>query len=253
MSGGPGHPHWTNQLPRMNDILAPISSARPASPSSLLPTPYNTTPPYARGHGLAQYRSSRVTEQGPSPVRQHDNNNSWTSPPGPGATLGYHVDYTGRSDHTLNVFRPSQRSQEHLGVVANTSPEYRPLPAQHTSIHNHPPMQIYTSSISSAHSTYPRAETLANPNSVGGSTSQAPSSNRGSSASPIADGDHIKNNATGSQASPWGVTKAGKARKRLEQACINCRKKKTKCEPRSSSSKCSPCEKSGIECNFDTA
>jgi hypothetical protein len=53
--------------------------------------------------------------------------------------------------------------------------------------------------------------------------------------------------------SPWGYTKAGKARKRLEQACVSCRKKKTKCEPMSSSSKCSPCEKNGSECYFDNA
>ena len=52
--------------------------------------------------------------------------------------------------------------------------------------------------------------------------------------------------------SPFGVTKAGKARKRLEQACVSCRKKKTKCEPTSSSSKCLPCDKTGSECHFDS-
>jgi hypothetical protein len=39
------------------------------------------------------------------------------------------------------------------------------------------------------------------------------------------------NTATGVPSdSPWGLTKAGRARKRLEQACVSCRKKKTKCE-----------------------
>ncbi|KAI4850977.1 hypothetical protein E4T45_05269 [Aureobasidium sp. EXF-8846] len=33
----------------------------------------------------------------------------------------------------------------------------------------------------------------------------------------------------------WGITKAGKARKRLAQACLTCRAKKVKCEPRGES------------------
>jgi hypothetical protein len=53
--------------------------------------------------------------------------------------------------------------------------------------------------------------------------------------------------------SPWGFTKAGKARKRLEQACVSCRRKKTKCEPVISSSKCSLCEKNSSLCHFDNA
>jgi hypothetical protein len=52
--------------------------------------------------------------------------------------------------------------------------------------------------------------------------------------------------------SPWGFTKAGKARKRLEQACVSCREKKTKCEPMSSNSKCLSCEKNGSECYTDS-
>lgn len=49
----------------------------------------------------------------------------------------------------------------------------------------------------------------------------------------------------------WGLTKAGKARKRLAQACIPCREKKVKCQP--NSPKCDQCQKSGRECRFESA
>jgi Fungal Zn(2)-Cys(6) binuclear cluster domain len=49
----------------------------------------------------------------------------------------------------------------------------------------------------------------------------------------------------------WGLTKAGKARKRLAQACIPCREKKVKCQP--NLPKCDQCQKSGRECRFENA
>lgn len=47
----------------------------------------------------------------------------------------------------------------------------------------------------------------------------------------------------------WGLSKAGKPRKRLPEACVNCRYKKIKCHP--GSPKCLPCRKSGKECRFE--
>lgn len=44
----------------------------------------------------------------------------------------------------------------------------------------------------------------------------------------------------------FGVTKAGKPRKRLAQACITCREKKIKCQP--GDPKCVQCEKIGRPC-----
>jgi len=49
----------------------------------------------------------------------------------------------------------------------------------------------------------------------------------------------------------WGVTKAGKPRKRLAIACTTCREKKIKCDP--AEPKCVQCEKFGRECRFMTA
>ena len=47
----------------------------------------------------------------------------------------------------------------------------------------------------------------------------------------------------------WGITKAGKPRKRLAQACTTCREKKIKCDP--GSPKCLQCQKLGRECKFE--
>lgn len=49
----------------------------------------------------------------------------------------------------------------------------------------------------------------------------------------------------------WGVTKAGKPRKRLAIACTTCREKKIKCDP--GDPKCAQCEKYLRVCRFTTA
>lgn len=49
----------------------------------------------------------------------------------------------------------------------------------------------------------------------------------------------------------WGVTKAGKPRKRLAVPCTTCREKKIKCDP--AEPKCVQCEKFGRKCKFTTA
>ncbi len=49
----------------------------------------------------------------------------------------------------------------------------------------------------------------------------------------------------------WGITKAGKPRKRLAIACTTCREKKIKCDQ--GDLKCVQCEKFGRECRYTTA
>lgn len=49
----------------------------------------------------------------------------------------------------------------------------------------------------------------------------------------------------------WGLTKAGKPRKRLAQACVTCRDRKIKCLP--ASPKCEQCRRSGKTCRFENA
>ena len=67
-----------------------------------------------------------------------------------------------------------------------------------------------------------------------------------------ADGSHVPKSIDGIPVNAnWGVTKAGKPRKRLAQACLTCREKKIKCQP--NLPKCDQCQKSGRECRFESA
>lgn len=66
------------------------------------------------------------------------------------------------------------------------------------------------------------------------------------------DGTHCKKIIDGEVVNAqWGVTKAGKPRKRLAIACTTCREKKIKCDP--ADPKCVQCDKSGRECHFQNA
>lgn len=53
-------------------------------------------------------------------------------------------------------------------------------------------------------------------------------------------------------AADWGTTKAGKPRKRLSQACNQCRDKKIKCDGRQDP-KCGQCSKFGRDCKFEAS
>ena len=66
------------------------------------------------------------------------------------------------------------------------------------------------------------------------------------------DGSHCKTVIDGEAVNAhWGVTKAGKPRKRLAIACVTCREKKIKCDP--DYPRCVQCEKFGRVCRFKNA
>ncbi|KAK4228791.1 hypothetical protein QBC38DRAFT_141205 [Podospora fimiseda] len=65
----------------------------------------------------------------------------------------------------------------------------------------------------------------------------------GSHCKTVIDGEHVN--------AHWGVTKAGKPRKRLAIACVTCREKKIKCDP--DYPRCVQCEKFGRVCKFKNA
>lgn len=66
------------------------------------------------------------------------------------------------------------------------------------------------------------------------------------------DGSHCKTVIDGEAVNAqWGVTKAGKPRKRLAIACMTCREKKIKCDP--DYPRCLQCEKFGRVCKFKNA
>lgn len=57
--------------------------------------------------------------------------------------------------------------------------------------------------------------------------------------------------ASTSSRQEWGMTKAGKPRKRLALACLNCRQKKIRCHPNPRTMRCNHCERTGSYCRFE--
>jgi hypothetical protein len=225
MSHGFGHPpEWDHRLPVTNAMLAPLLPPPNKDPS---------IPHYVGSQSLAQYKSPRPSERLPQGHRQSGLNarNLVAHPSGRQAHDRDRITHSGVVDHRITIPRHSYshdaREAQEVALAHSPCPLFGPGG-------NYP--LDGDSRLQSTHSPHDDKVQGKAP-----STTPVEQSNR-------------PNTATGVPSdSPWGLTKAGKARKRLEQACVSCRKKKTKCEPMSSGSKCLPCEKSGSECYFDNA
>jgi hypothetical protein len=237
MPRGFGHPpQWDHQLPRVNDLLAPIPPPTRAGTTPTLLPPPNKDPRvshYVGSQSLARYRSPSASERIPQDRWQDglQTRSPITDP------LGRVINDHDRLSHGLASENPILYPPHFSSII----PIQRQTPGP-----KNPP--------------YPSFGPVANHALNGNSELRATHSTRkqvtASSASSITPAEQSSwpNPAAATVVeSPWGLTKAGKARKRLEQACVNCRKKKTKCEPMNSSSKCLPCEKNGSDCYFDCA
>jgi hypothetical protein len=224
---GFGHPpQWDHRLPRVNDLLAPITpSTRAGTAPTLLPPP-NKDPRashYVGSQSLAQYRSPWASECIPQGCRQDG-----LQARSPVA----HPLSRGVNDHDRLSDVPVSERQV-LYPLQDPAPKCSPYssfgPVAHYAVDGD----------SGARATH--------------SIREQGTAGRASPSTPTEQLSRPKPAAGAAVESPWGLTKAGKARKRLEQACVNCRKKKTKCEPMSSSPKCLPCERNGSDCYFDSA
>lgn len=237
MSQGFGHPPLRDQrLPRMNDILAPtlpITRPRPVSP--LLPPPNKAPRPshYVGTQSLTQYRSQSAGER---------------------VTHGQQQDvlYPRSIVESPLSCHVHDRGQSNFGTSLEHRISYPLYSYSHSPTHRQESRPM--------HATYPPVAPVASFAINGETGLRLTHSSHDqkvpgdvASSTPMEQLSPLKQATAISTDSPWGLTKAGKARKRLEQACVSCRKKKTKCEPVSSSSKCLPCEKNGIECHFDCA
>jgi hypothetical protein len=236
MAQGFGHPpKWDHQLPRMNDLLASVPpSARVGTAPALLPPP-NKDPGihhYVGGQSLAQYRSPWAGERLPQGRRQEgpQARSPITHPATHQAHDRGHITHEGASEHRISY---PLHSSSHLPIQKR-----EPGPTYPT----YPPFRPVANFNINGDSRHRPTRSLQDPKTTG-----TPSS------LPVEQSSRPKPATETIMEPPWGFTKAGKVRKRLEQACVSCRKKKTKCEPMISSSKCLPCEKNGSECYFDSA
>lgn len=227
---GRGQHHWTDpgrneQLPSVSQLLTPVSR-------SSAPPPYHHTQPFATptpsytSHHDSSLASSILT----APVHEHKN-----LPP------ISHIPVRNLEDE----MRPHSRAQSSTSV---------------------PPLQRDLSSSSTTQykgsSDIRSSETTTRTVSPAGNGPQSPPVRshvvderyidgeglcyvyaNGSCCPKIIDGTPVNAN--------WGITKAGKPRKRLAQACLTCREKKIKCHP--NLPKCDQCQKAGRVCRFENA
>jgi hypothetical protein len=219
-----------------NAMPAPLQpTARPNAVSPLLPPPNNDpgVPHYVGSQSLAQYKSPWLSER---------------------LAQGHRQD--GLKARNLIAHPSSRQAYDRDRITHGGVVDHRITSPPHS--YSHDPRK--TQEVALTHLPYPPFGPGGGYALSGDSRLQPTHSphddkvhGKASSTTPIKQSNRPKTATNIPSDSPWGFTKAGKARKRLEQACMSCRKKKTKCEPTSSSSKCSPCEKSGSECYFDNA
>ncbi|KAJ6110450.1 hypothetical protein N7486_002685 [Penicillium sp. IBT 16267x] len=230
-------PQRTEQLPSVRHLLTP--AAGPNSPPAYHQPFANSTPgadhreysyPF---HGHEPAHSSQIT-----PVSTQDRGRSESFP------------------------QPQTGTLPSLSQVAMHNPRDM---AHHAATRSDPS----AASFQHSQSPYHGAPFHENPPSVGDiSSPESTSRTQGQSVLPLvideryvegegvcyfyADGSHVPKLINGVLVNAnWGVTKAGKPRKRLAQACLTCREKKIKCQP--NLPKCDQCQKSGRECRFESA
>lgn len=223
------------ELPSVRDLLTPV--AGPSSPPAYRPPFGTSTPPIEPPEPSYPFRrhDSIIGPQISSiAVQNRPKARSESFPQMPSATLpplaAMHSPRdmnhaTTRSDASVSSFQPGR------------------LPFQPVSFHDQPPSREHSSP-------------------------ESANKSKGSAAMPYvtderfiegegtcyvySDGSHVPKAIDGIPVNAnWGITKAGKPRKRLAQACLTCREKKIKCTPKLP--KCDQCQKSGRECRFESA
>ncbi|KAJ5104617.1 hypothetical protein NUU61_001964 [Penicillium alfredii] len=227
----------TEPLPSVRQLLTPVTG--PNSPPSY-------SQPFGTPSSAAEHRDSTY------PFRHHE-------PPLPSqlSPTAVHDRAKGRSE---SLPRSQTGSLPPLSQVAMQSPG---------DIRHHAATRSDPSATSSQHDQVPLHGTPFHEKSHSGSLSSPDAANRAVPAVQphvvderyvegegicyvYADGSHCPKSINGIPVNAnWGITKAGKPRKRLAQACLTCREKKIKCHP--NLPKCDQCQKSGRECRFENA
>jgi hypothetical protein len=247
-------PTFKETLPSVSQLLTPAShSSVPASPFS----------PQNRNHSPSIERSLQS-----SPVReQYDRSSSHLVPQGHQFTV-VSLPYNA----TPSNFRPigPQPSQQAATFPANMNARPWPVPEQRSfrledssgiafdqqTVPYHQGQLPYQSVVSNGVARSPSFHNrLEQPDSAGQRIPRVVAEEhiQGEGLCYIyEDGSHCRKMIDGEVVNAsWGVTKAGKPRKRLAQACMTCREKKIKCDP--NTPKCVQCQKFGRECRFESA
>ncbi|KAJ5958195.1 uncharacterized protein N7479_005345 [Penicillium vulpinum] len=231
--GGPQH-QKPEQLPSVSQILTPIPGAN--------------SPQYPQPFAISTSNTGRRASA--YPPRHHDPN-----------------------------FQVSPTSVHDRGRAESLPQPHTSLPSMsqvtlhgHGGIRNHTPTRSDPSSASFPHGQLPFHTTSSHGQVPSGEQPSPESSNRllnqplrphvvdervidGELCFLYADGSFCPKFIDGTPVNAnWGITKAGRPRKRLGLACLTCREKKIKCNPNPTlEAVCDQCRKSGRECRFESA
>ncbi|KAL3462595.1 hypothetical protein BJX64DRAFT_139414 [Aspergillus heterothallicus] len=246
-SRGPGHPHTSEQLPSVSQLLTPTAQ------SSRSPSPYNQRLAFGIILPSNDLRKSpdqqRHSESGALPLEARSSLYESPRPTLDSAPLLQSQNLPPISHISAQAIGGETSSYPALGSTSSHSPYPPRLPHRHND-----PSDRAVLGLSSSATTEPGPFSAGKPSK--------------SSVRPhvvderyiegeglcyiYADGSHCPKIIDGVPVNAnWGITKAGKPRKRLAQACLTCREKKIKCHP--NLPKCDQCQKSGRECRFESA
>ena len=227
----------TEQLPSLSQILTtegPSSSSHPQAYAPLTPSTERRESAYTFPHHDPRLSLQRSQPAMPDKLKCRSESlpqpHNTGLPPLTQVALHGHRDF---SHHTPTRSDPSAASFPH-----------GQLPLHSTSIHD----QVSGGELSSPESTNRPQKTPVRPAVVDERVIE------GEGLCFIyADGSYCPQTIDGTPVNAnWGVTKAGRPRKRLALACLTCREKKIKCNP-ATESVCDQCRKSGRECRFESA
>lgn len=213
-------------------------------PHNLVTSSY---PDYHSSHTLTQPCSFSMTTTLASPINI---SSPWRRPPGSNVITSHSEECEATKWRT----QPAHPSSVDI-VVATTSHSLLPSRqrlSQTTSLHDgstSAPASRSLAHLNQAALPSPQSNSNAKSTSfefVGRHRSESHSMNHHFQILACADSRPDSPNQSG-----WGTTKAGKPRKRLAQACLNCRQKKIRCHPNPNNSKCTQCERIDLDCSFE--
>ena len=251
----------------LRDKLPPVSQLLTPGPQPGVVSPFNFSQSSATASQAEPRIATTTSHNGVSHNSHYPRHEShyfqapYTSP------RPIHPQYTYQSRQTIHTdpnpaqyqnFQPSQSYTTQTAYRDSQTPQPRhtPHPSTSSSISQHwyPPPPSYNGIVPNPHP----------------ETTPSLSTHHGSNVKPLPkflreenipgegvcyiyeDGSRVKKVIDGEVVNAiWGITKAGKPRKRLAVACMTCREKKIKCDP--NEPKCLQCDKSGRECRFQSA
>ncbi|KAJ5795173.1 hypothetical protein N7457_001772 [Penicillium paradoxum] len=231
------HHQKPEQLPSVRHILTPV----PGPNSPQYPPPFVTSTPHngRRESPYPPHHQDPIFQLSPTPVHDRGRSESLPQPHTTGlpplSQVALHGHgHGGMRNHVSTRSDPSAASFPHGQLPFHTTPSHEQVPSG----------ELSSPESSTRSHNQPIRPHVVDERVIDGELCFVYAD--GSFCPKFIDGTPVNAN--------WGVTKAGRPRKRLGLACLTCREKKIKCNPNPTpEAMCDQCRKSGRECRFESA